>query len=82
VPSCFYLPPDGFFFFTKSALLAFVRSCSVMEYVECGSIMQGKEQEDPVAEPRARLLFRQLVFGLEYCTESTMTRIVSLHSFL
>ena len=33
--------------------------------------MQGKEQEDPVAEPRAREVFRQLVFGLEYCTDST-----------
>lgn len=40
-----------------------------MEYAERGSIMQGKDREDPVAEPRARDLFRQLVFGLEYCTD-------------
>ena len=40
-----------------------------MEHAERGSIMQGKDQEDPVAEPRAREVFRQLVFGLEYCTD-------------
>ncbi len=40
-----------------------------MEHAERGSIMQGKDQEDPVAEPRAREVFRLLIFGLEYCTD-------------
>lgn len=51
-----------------------------MEYVDKGSVMKGKDEEEPLPLHLAREYFRHLIAGLEYRTTQSSQSLFSCTS--